>query len=91
MTDTARDVIAESLHNHGIAFPTPDEAAAWIEKQLRAHGYRILAPGYLEKIERALTKAEESAATLPARESVKLVPAHWHALAAAIREMKHRD
>lgn len=39
------------------------------------------------RLKRALTRAEDGAGTLPAKESVKLVPAHWHALQDAIRRL----
>lgn len=39
-----------------------------------------------ERLRRALTRAEDGAGTLPAKESVKLRPADWHRLQDIIRE-----
>lgn len=52
---------------------------------LATWGYRILGPDEVTTLQKALSKAEDGAGTLPAKEAVKLCPADWHALCSHIR------
>lgn len=82
---SARDVIAEELERYTVS---PGIRAESVIAALRAAGYVILSPDEVRGMERALSKAEDGAGTLPAREAVKLHPSDWHALATAIRSLK---
>ncbi|TDR27812.1 hypothetical protein [Aquamicrobium defluvii] len=82
---SARDVIAEELERYTVS---PGIRAESVIAALRAAGYAILSPDEVRALERALSKAEDGAGTLPAQEAVKLRPSDWHALAAAIRSLK---
>ena len=52
-----------------------------------AAGFRILGPDEVTTLQKALSKAEDGAGTLPAREAVKLRPADWHSLCSLVRAL----
>ncbi len=88
---TPRDALANffpAYYGRTYLFDADFEDADAIIAHLNAAGYIILPAAEVEKIERALRRAEDGAGTLPAKNSVKLVPADWHALAACVRALK---
>lgn len=52
-----------------------------------AAGFRILGPDEVDALQKALYRAEDGAGTLPAKQSVKLRPADWHAVGDLIRAL----
>lgn len=62
------------------------EADAFLAS-LSAAGYRVIGPGEVTTLQKALSKAEDGAGTLPAREAVKLRPADWHSLCSLVRAL----
>ena len=82
---SARDILVDIMKARGL--PNPEWEADVALNRLSMEGYRILGPDELDPVIQALRKAEDGAGTLPARETVKLVPAHWHELASAIRSL----
>ena len=91
MTDE-RDLIAEVVQNFYDPLPFVGDIAKSVAddivEELHKAGFRILGPDEVAALQKALATAEDHAGTLPAREAVKLRPADWHALAAAIRSLK---
>ena len=90
MTD-AREIIAEVIQDFRDAGQPINDVVLSVSDDiistLTAAGYRILGPGEVTTLQKALSKAEDGAGTLPAREAVKLRPADWHALCSLVRAL----
>ncbi|MCP8895300.1 hypothetical protein KYK29_10170 [Shinella daejeonensis] len=84
MTD-AREIIAHQIPGSSaeVCFGLADA----VIDSFHAAGLRILGPDEVSALQRAISKAEEGAGTLPAKQSVKLRPADWHALCSLVRAL----
>lgn len=85
MTD-AREIIAKQVR-WGEVDRVSAEVADNVITALHASGFRILGPDEVTTLQKALSKAEDGAGTLPAKEAVKLCPADWHALCSLVRAL----
>lgn len=85
MTD-AREIIALANHCAADNASAHDMADAAL-RALRAAGYRVLGPDEVAALHKALSRAEDGAGALPAKEAVKLCPTDWHALGSLIRNL----
>lgn len=78
------DAILKALHAAGYRILAPGQIDDWTKERCAEVADQS---AVVQHLMRALAKAEEGAGTLPAKESVKLRPNDWHALAYAIRSL----